>query len=128
MPVILTIAQATRLSSFCLTMATASINEPMMKSTESVIRLCATLDGLIPSSTIWPMMMRSGTVGSGIGSVTNSTVATSDIASTIWPSRVSPSACGKFITTKPINNATKNQRFSQKKYTSTWLRMTSQRW
>ena len=108
-------AQATRLSSFCLTMATASISEPMMNSTESVIRLCATFVGLRPSSTTSPTMIRSGTVGSGIGSVTNSTVATSDIASTVWPACVSPCGGGRFITTKPSSIATKNQRFSQKK-------------
>ena len=92
MPVIRTIAQAIRLSSLCLTIATASISEPMMNSTESVIRLCATLVGSTPSSTTSPMMMRSGTVGSGTGSVTNSIVATTDMASTIWPSWVRP--CG----------------------------------
>ena len=61
------------------------------------------------------MMMRSGTVGSGIGSVTNSMVATTDIASTIWPACVSPCGGGRIISTKPSSMAMKNQRFSQKK-------------
>ena len=96
-------------------MATASMSEPMMNSTESVIRLCATFVGLMPSSTICPTMISSGTVGSGIGSVTNRMVATSDMASTIWPSCDSPSGVGRLMAMKPTRRAMKNQRFSQKK-------------
>ena len=100
-PVIRTIHQAMRRSSRCLTMATASISEPMMNSTESVIRLWATLVGSVRSSTTSPMMIISGTVGSGTASVTNSMVAISDMHSTIWPSWVRPAGVGRPMSVKP---------------------------
>jgi hypothetical protein len=67
----------------------------MMNSTESDIRLWATLSGLSRSSTTCPTMMSRGTVGSGTGSVTNNMVATADMASTICPSGVSPCGVGR---------------------------------
>ena len=49
-PVIRTSHQAIRLSNFCLTTATANIKEPIINSTESVIRLFATFVESIPNN------------------------------------------------------------------------------
>ena len=113
-PVARTISQAMRLSSFCLTTATASIKEPMMKRTESVIRLRATSVDSIPSMRIWPTTIRSATVGRGTGSVTNKTVATIDMVRTIMPAWLRPAGRGRLKSTPPKAMARKNQRFSQK--------------
>ncbi len=95
MPVMRTIKKAMRLSSFCLTTATAIISEPMMNRTESLIRLRATSVDSSPSSSTWPTTIKSATAGSGIGSVTNRMVATTDMARTIRPASVSPSGNGR---------------------------------
>ena len=114
-PVRRTIAKAIRLSNCCFTTATASISEPMMNNTESVIRLFATRVESIPSMITWPTMIRSATVGNGTGSVTNSSVATTDMVSTTMASRLRPSGRGRDSMKAPIAMAMKNQRFSQKK-------------
>jgi len=109
-PVIRTIHQAMRLSSRCLTMATASISEPMMKRTESVIRLCATLVGSSLSKSTSPTMMSSGTVGRGMASVMKRMVAMIDMARTIWPSWVRPDGVGADMSAKPSSMLMMNHR------------------
>ena len=109
-------------------MATASISEPMMKSTESVIRLCATLVGSTCSSTTCPTMMSSGTVGSGIGSVMNSMVAMIDMTSTVWPSWVRPDGVGSAISRKPTIMVMKNHRRFHRKARSMSPMKARKRW
>ena len=109
-------------------MATASISEPMMKSTESVIRLRATSVESTPSSTTSPTMMSSGTVGSGMASVMNSMVAMSDMTRTIWPSWVRPAGVGADISAKPRIMVMKNQRRRQTKARSTKDMRCRKRW
>ena len=109
-------------------MATASISEPMMNSTESVIRLCATLVGSTFSSTTWPTMMSSGTVGSGMGSVMKSMVAISDMTKTICPSCVRPEGVGSAISAKPTTMVMKNQRRFHRKARSISPMNARKRW
>ena len=109
-------------------MATASISEPMMNRTESVIRLCATLVGSTCSSATWPTMMSSGTVGSGMGSVMNSMVAISDMISTVWPSWVRPEGVGSAISAKPTIMVMKNQRRFHRKARSISPMKARKRW
>ena len=100
----------------------------MMKRTESVIRLCATLVGSTFSSTTWPTMMRSGTVGSGIASVMNSMVAISDMTSTIFPCSVRPEGAGAAIRAKPKIMVMMNQRRFQTKDKSRSPMKARKRW
>jgi hypothetical protein len=86
----------------------------MMNSTESVIRLRATWVDSSPSNMTCPQTISNATVGSGIGSVMNNIVATTDIVSMIMPSRVRPSGSGRLSRMAPTRSAPKNQRFSQK--------------
>ena len=113
-PVMRTMSQAMRLSRRCRTTATASIREPMMNSTESFIRLLATSVDSRPMRRTSQMMMSSATPGRGMGSVMNRIVATTDMARTIWPARVSPSGGSKLNRAKPTISAMKNHFFSQK--------------
>ena len=63
-------------------------------------------------------MISSATDGSGIGSVINRMIATTDMARTISPLWVSPSGSGtNRMIAAPTSNAMKNQRFSQTKWT-----------
>ena len=106
--------QAMRVSSFCLTTATANISEPMMNSTESVIRLFATVVDSMPSSTTSATMIINATVGSGTGSVMNRMVATSEITSTMCPAPLRPAGVGRLNNAAPRAKAMTSQRFSMK--------------
>jgi len=109
-PVTLTMASAIRLSSFCLTTATASMSEPMIKSTESVIRLFATVVESRPSRRTWLTMIISATDGRGTGSGMKRITAMADTERTIWPSWVRPAGVGAAMARKPRTSATMNQR------------------
>ena len=113
-PVTRMMSRASRLSSFCLTRATASMSEPMMNRTESFISDLATREESRSSRNIWPRMISRATAGRGMGSVMNRTVAPTVMTSTRQPSGVTPSGTGPSIMAAWMIRVMKNHRFSRR--------------
>ena len=110
-PVIFKIPKAILESHPCLMITTASMSEPIMKKTASLIN-----DFAMPSTEptleyIWDIMIKIATAGKGIGSLIINIKATTRITIAVFPSLVKPSGEGIFNKQNPKKIEIRNHFF-----------------
>ena len=111
LPVIFKIPNAILESQPCLMITTASMSEPIIKKTASLIK-----DFAMPSTEstfayIWDIMIKIATAGKGIGSLIINTKATTKIITAVLPSLGKPSGEGTFNKQTPKNIENRNHFF-----------------
>ena len=111
LPVIFKIPNAILESHPCLMITTASISEPIIKKTASLIK-----DFAMPSTEstlqyIWDIIIKIATAGKGIGSLIINTKATTKIIIAVFPSLGKPSGEGIFNKQTPKNIENRNHFF-----------------
>ena len=111
LPVSRIIPKAIRLSQPCCTMATANINEPIIKKTASFINDREISSGPPIPNTTSITIIYSAIAGNGIGSVIIIIRAVITIIIIRYPSTVSPSGVGKINRTNPTSRAMRNHFF-----------------